>query len=512
MEVTRVEQRAYIKIAVLRGRNTIECHSELGKALGNNAQPYRTVARWVGKFQRGHVSTSDEQRSRRPVSAGINLARAVIEQLMDEDRRWTLLELKRASGIEKRTVQRLLCNELHLRKIAARWVPHALTEVQRWFRYAICSDHFERWLQDGDQFLSRIIAIDEFWAMAYEPELKSQFVEWRHAELPRRQKVLVVRDIIVCHFVPHGRTVTAQYYRDFLVQHGVRDKSPDLVDSAIILPDNARPHKAECEWQLLRRWEELEHSPYSSDISPCDFDFIPKIKEPICGRRFTTREDIANSVRQQVTRFTHGPANAKAHGIQRLPHRWQRVVTVSGDYIEGTLVPGETEKGHLYRLDSGYVLTQISDKITLSNGLAWSLDNRTLYYNDSEARKIYYFDYNLEDGSATNKRVLINYNEDTAFENLGYPDGMTIDIEGKLWVACYAGGCVLRIDPATKTILRKLEMPCKNVTSCCFGGPHFDILYVTTAKAEGVNEPQAGAVFAVTGLGTRGQPPSHFKE
>jgi hypothetical protein len=67
MEVTRVEQRAYIKIAVLRvGRNAMECHSELVEALGNNALPYRTV-RWVGKFQQGRVSTSDEQHSGRPV-------------------------------------------------------------------------------------------------------------------------------------------------------------------------------------------------------------------------------------------------------------------------------------------------------------------------------------------------------------------------------------------------------------------------------------------------------------
>lgn len=354
MEVTRVEQRAYIKIAVLRGRNAMECHSELVEALGNNALPYRTVARWVGKFQQGRVSTSDEQRSGRPVSVRTDVARAVIEQLMDEDRRWTLLELERASGIEKRTVHRILRNELHLRKIAARWVPHALTEVQRWVRYAICSDHLARWQQDGDQFLSRIIAIDEFWARAYEPELKRQSAEWRHAGSPRRQKVRQnpspvklmvivaydVRGVIVCHFVPHGRTVTAQYYRDFLVRQvrrGVRDKRPDLVDSAIILHDNARPHKAECVRQLLRRWgwEELEHPPYSPDISPCDFDLIPKIKEPLRGRRFATREDIANAVRQQVTRFTHGAANAEADGIQRLPHRWQRVVTVAGDYFEG---------------------------------------------------------------------------------------------------------------------------------------------------------------------------------
>ncbi|GFR04622.1 HTH_48 domain-containing protein [Trichonephila clavata] len=87
MEVTRVKQHAYIKIAVLRGRNEFECHSEFVEALGNNALPYCTVARWVGKFQQGHVSTSDEQRSGRPLNVKTDLTRAVIEQLMDEDRR-----------------------------------------------------------------------------------------------------------------------------------------------------------------------------------------------------------------------------------------------------------------------------------------------------------------------------------------------------------------------------------------------------------------------------------------
>ncbi|GFU95200.1 uncharacterized protein TNCV_4139841 [Trichonephila clavipes] len=68
--------------------------------------------------------------------------------------------------------------------------------------------------------------------------------------------------------------------------------------------------------------------------SPCDFDLILKVKEPIRGRRFVTQEDIANAMRQQVTRFTHGVANAEANAIQRLPHCRQRVVTVAGDYID----------------------------------------------------------------------------------------------------------------------------------------------------------------------------------
>ncbi|GFV70932.1 uncharacterized protein TNCV_4462271 [Trichonephila clavipes] len=66
-----------------------------------------------------------------------------------------------------------------------------------------------------------------------------------------------------------------------------------------------------------------------------DFDLIAKIKKPIRGRLFSTREDIAKAVPQQVTQFPHGAANAETDGIQCLPHRWQRVVTVVGDYIEG---------------------------------------------------------------------------------------------------------------------------------------------------------------------------------
>ncbi|GFT14457.1 uncharacterized protein TNCV_4004271 [Trichonephila clavipes] len=77
------------------------------------------------------------------------------------------------------------------------------------------------------------------------------------------------------------------------------------------------------------------HPPYSTDISPCDLHLSPKIKEPMRGRRFATREDIANAMHQQVTLFTHGAANTEADSIQCLPHCWHRVVTVAGDYIEG---------------------------------------------------------------------------------------------------------------------------------------------------------------------------------
>ncbi|GFV70869.1 HTH_48 domain-containing protein [Trichonephila clavipes] len=81
MEVTRSEQCAYIKTVVLRGRNAMECHSELVKVLGNNAQPYCTVARCVGKFQQGRVSTCYEQRSSRFTHGAVNAEADGIQRL-----------------------------------------------------------------------------------------------------------------------------------------------------------------------------------------------------------------------------------------------------------------------------------------------------------------------------------------------------------------------------------------------------------------------------------------------
>ena len=80
------------------------------------------------------------------------------------------------------------------------------------------------------------------------------------------------------------------------------------------------------------RWEVLEHPPYPPDLSPCDYDLIPKLKAPLRGYRFRTRDDIAIAVRLLImTNFSHGEFD----GIRRLPHRWQRAIDNLGDYYEG---------------------------------------------------------------------------------------------------------------------------------------------------------------------------------
>jgi len=213
--------------------------------------------------------------------------------------------------------------------------------------------HLERYKKKGDAFLQRIIALDEAWARAYEPEMKGQSNEWRHYGSPRETKVrqnpsnakvmaILAYDsagIILTHVVPQHKTVTGQYYADFLEHHlrrALRKKIPHFLGekTPIILHDNARRHIADVVNQLLARWqwEVLYHASYSPDISPGDFDLIPKVKEPLRSRRFKTIPYIIDAVGRSVRTINKTGA---AKGIMRLPHRWERVLHNVGEYIEG---------------------------------------------------------------------------------------------------------------------------------------------------------------------------------
>ena len=115
-----------MKRAVLRSRNAKECHSELTEALGNHALPYRTVARWAAEFQRGRVASADMRRTGRPRTVRTDVAGAVTEQCLEDDRRWSLQELQAHTGIDQATVHKILPEDLHMRKIAVKWVHMSL--------------------------------------------------------------------------------------------------------------------------------------------------------------------------------------------------------------------------------------------------------------------------------------------------------------------------------------------------------------------------------------------------
>lgn len=151
--------------------------------------------------------------------------------------------------------------------------------------------------------------------------------------------------------------------------------------------------------------------------------------------------------------------------------------------------------GSLYSLETdGTVRAHLHD-ISCSNGIAWSPDNRTMYYIDTPTKQVAAFDYNLQTGDMSNKRTAV-----TIPDGEGAPDGMTIDSEGMLWVAHWGGHQVSRWNPHTGERIDSIPIPAAQVTSCVFGGEDLDVLYITTARVGLDDEaleklPQSGGVF-----------------
>jgi sugar lactone lactonase YvrE len=169
----------------------------------------------------------------------------------------------------------------------------------------------------------------------------------------------------------------------------------------------------------------------------------------------------------------------------------------SGRFWAGTMDDRERQAtGSLYRLDPTLELAVIDQGYKVTNGPAFSPDGSRMYHNDSGRQVTYLFDL-AEDGSAHDRRAFLQFGEGD-----GYPDGMTVDREGCLWIAFWDGGCVRRFSPDA-ALLRTIDMPVSRPTSCAFGGPDLDRLYITSASI-GLDEsalgmqPNAGGLFMVT--------------
>ncbi|XP_064383141.1 regucalcin-like [Halichondria panicea] len=182
---------------------------------------------------------------------------------------------------------------------------------------------------------------------------------------------------------------------------------------------------------------------------------------------------------------------------------------VNGRLWAGTMAKSQTPlDGNLYTYAAGK-LSLCVPGVTISNGLGWSLDNKTMYYIDSPPRHIYSFDYNLADGAIANQKILVDFGKRG---DIGFPDGMCTDIKGRIWVATFSGGCVSCLDPKTGDLILCVEIPgAKEITSCCFGGPDHSWLFVTCASLSPTAGPNGGSVFVIKDLGTKGLPANRFK-
>lgn len=180
-------------------------------------------------------------------------------------------------------------------------------------------------------------------------------------------------------------------------------------------------------------------------------------------------------------------------------------VDPAGRVVVGTLaLDGAEAAATLFRLDRVQSLSPLVEGVTLSNGLGWSPDGTTLYYVDTPTGRVDAFDYDTQWGAVSHRRMFAEIPK-----GHGLPDGLCVDDDGGVWVALYGGSAVLRFDPSGR-LDTQVDFDIPHITSCAFGGPDGNVLFVTTAKV-GLSEdflaahPHAGGLFTVA-TGRTGPP------
>jgi sugar lactone lactonase YvrE len=182
-----------------------------------------------------------------------------------------------------------------------------------------------------------------------------------------------------------------------------------------------------------------------------------------------------------------------------------------GKFWAGTMShTDEPEMGNLYIFDKDYSVVKKISNVSISNGMAWSINQQTFYYIDTPTFAVAAYNYNKSSGEISEKRIIINIAKED-----GAPDGMTIDSEGMLWIAHWDGWQITRWNPNTGKKLFSFRLPVARVTSCAFGGDDLGDLYITSASVglasdDLANQPLAGSLFVIKNIGYNGLPGFEF--
>lgn len=272
-------------------------------------------------------------------------------------------------------------------------------------------------------------------------------------------------------------------------------------------------------------WSVEEQSLYWVDIHNCRVEkFTPASRDhrvfefdtAITALGFRSRGGfVAATARgigfMQLSSLT--PDIAAHPEVDKLYNRFNdAAVDPQGRFWGGTMYEGpdtgEPTEGRLYRFDSDGSLHLMETGLTISNGMGWSPDLKTMYFTDTLRRVIYAYDFDPASGTIDRRRVFV----DSSSED-GYPDGMEVDSDGGVWSARWGGWKVSRYDPDGK-VEREIRLPVECPTSCAFGGEGLNELYITSAWTALTDEqrrqqPMAGDVFRLA-MDIQGRAPWKF--
>ena len=275
-----------------------------------------------------------------------------------------------------------------------------------------------------------------------------------------------------------------------------------LGESPFWHPDEAALYWCDIPGKQLNRWVP------ANDTRPAAHTAWPMASEPACAAPLPGG-DLMLACRDGLWRFS--PATGERERLAAPPYdtATERFndgkADPQGRLWVGTIYePRQPANGALYRW-GGERLERLVRHITVSNGLAFSPDGRTLYRSDTASGCIYACDFDGHDGSLSRERVFAQFPAKVAGQDLatygGRPDGAAVDVEGAYWCAMFEGQRLLRFAP-DGTLLAEVPLPARCPTMPCFGGPDLRTLFVTTARlgrpeAELAAQPLAGCVLAL---------------
>lgn len=351
MESDRRTKRTVIWFLWKQGKSQAEIHSDMLPVFGAECPAKSTIHEWVSRFVQGQENIEDEERSGRPETATDARTVLSVQKALDDDRRLTLREIAEAFNISYGSAHTIVGSILEMTRVSARWVPKLLTDSQKEDRVRICELLLQQY-RDTPDLLPAIVTGDESWLHYYAPETKAQSSAYkkRGEAAPVKAKttpsagkrmatVFWDRDgILLIKWLPEGHTVTGNYYVQVLTELREKIKSErrgKLTHGVWILHDNARAHTCQQTTKAIHDlgFRQLPHPPYSPDLAPSDYWLFSKMKEPLRGKNYADLQALASAVSQWV-RAT--PKEFFAAGIDKLPERWQKCISVAGSYIEKT--------------------------------------------------------------------------------------------------------------------------------------------------------------------------------
>lgn len=301
VKMEKSEFRVLIKHYFLRKKTITQTQQKLEKYYGDSSPSIGTIHHWFTQFRCGRTSTSDAERSGRPIEVHTLEMVDKIHGMILDDRRTKVRELVEATGISFGSVVSILNKYLDMKKLSARCLPRLLTVDHKRVRVLISKLNLARFQRNPEEFMRRFVTVDETWVHHYTPQTKEQSKQCASVA-ERAGKVMATvfwdaRGVIHIDYLPKKTTITGKYYASILddFNEALKEKRPHLARKKVLFhQDNARVHT--CPPPMAKfhefKYELLPHPAYSPDLAPCDYFLFPNLKKWLGGKRFTSRDEV----------------------------------------------------------------------------------------------------------------------------------------------------------------------------------------------------------------------------